>query len=149
MILLDVNVLVRAHRPELGCDGQTLAWLENALVGDEPVAVWDSILITSFRVLTHPKLVREVDAPTKALQFLQEVRDASIVVGGKGRHWVLTRQLIESSRATGNLVTDASIAAVAIENNCRLATFDQDFARFPSLQWFEPPLGMSSAWEPQ
>jgi toxin-antitoxin system PIN domain toxin len=138
LILLDVNLLVRAHRPEFASSGNTLAWLEQALVGDEPVAVWDAILISSFRVLTHPKLVREIDAPVKAIQFLQEVRDASTVVGGKSHHWKITRQLIESARATGNLVTDASIAAVAIENNCRLATFDQDFARFPTLQWFEP-----------
>ena len=138
MILLDVNVLVRAHRPEFSSGGNTLVWLEKALADDEPLAVWDSILISSFRILTHPKMVREIDAPIKAMQFLQEVRDASIVVESKNRHWQITRHLIESSHATGNLVTDASIAAVAIENNCRLATFDQDFARFPNLQWFEP-----------
>ncbi len=138
MILLDVNVLVRAHRPEFSSSGNTLAWLEKALADEEPVAVWDSILVSTFRVLTHPKLVREIDAPVRAMQFLQEVRDASIVVGGKSRHWIITRHLIESARATGNLVRDASIAAVAIENNCRLATFDQDFARFSNLQWFEP-----------
>ena len=142
MILLDVNVLVRAHRPEFSCGGRTMAWLEQALAADEPIAVWDSILISSFRVLTHPKLVREVDASRKAMQFLQEVRDASLVVEGKSRHWSIVRRLIEGAHATGNLVTDAAIAAVAIENNCRLATFDQDFARFPTLQWFEPRLSL-------
>jgi len=143
MILLDINVLVRAHRLEFHASAETREWLEEALSSDEPVAIWDTVLISSFRVLTNPKYVREQDAPQRAMAFLQEVRDASIVVGAGPRHWRIVRNLIENSRATGHLVTDASIAAVAIEHNCRLATFDQDFARFPLLTWFEPVIGSS------
>ncbi len=38
----------------------------------------------------------------------------------------------------GNLVTDAHLAALAIENGCSLASTDADFARFPKLKWFNP-----------
>ena len=138
MIFLDVNVLVRAHRPDFPGADKTASWLEDALVSDERVAVWDSVLVSTYRVLTHPKLVQEPEAPELAMQFLQEVRDASVVVHSGDRHWKLVRKLIEGSRAMGNLVTDAAIAAVCIEHNCRLATYDQDFARFPALRWFEP-----------
>ncbi len=138
MILLDVNVLVRAHRPDFPSSGEARGWLEEALVGDEPLAVWDVLLTSAFRVLTHPRFVREANAPRLAMAFLQQVRDASTVVREGERHWEMVRRLIEKTHATGNLVTDASIAAVSIENGCRLATFDGDFARFPGLQWFEP-----------
>jgi toxin-antitoxin system PIN domain toxin len=140
MILLDVNVLVRAHRPDFPGSTGTREWLETALGGDEPVAIWDHILVSSYRVLTHPKYVREADAPERAMAYLQQVREASIIVNSGDRHWVVVKKLIEGARATGNLVTDAAIAAVAIENGCRLATFDQDFSRFPALQWFEPQI---------
>lgn len=138
MILLDVNVLVWAHRPEFSAQADAGAWLERALADPEPVAVWDVLLASAFRVLTHPRLVREQDAPRRALRFLQEVRDATVLVRPGDRHWSIFRELIEQTHATGYLVTDASIAAVAIENECRLATFDGDFARFPGLRWFAP-----------
>jgi len=138
MILLDVNVVVRAHRPDFTDGLNAREWLVEALAGDEPVAVSDAILISSYRVLTNPKYVREVDAQPRAMAFLQQLRDSSIVVNTGERHWEIVRNLIEKSRATANLVTVAGIAALAIENGCRLATFDQDFARFPALQWFEP-----------
>jgi len=35
-------------------------------------------------------------------------------------------------------VTDAYIAALAIEHVCELVTTDSDFARFPGLRWCHP-----------
>ncbi len=138
MILPDVNVLVRAHRVDLPGGPETLAWLEQALGGEETMAIWDPILISSYRVLTHPSYVRETEAPRRAMAYLQQVRDACVVVNSGDGHWKLVRRLIEEARAVGNLVTDAAIAAVAVENGCRLATFDRDFTRFHGLRWFEP-----------
>jgi len=36
------------------------------------------------------------------------------------------------------LVTDAYIAALAIEADCQLITTDFDFRRFPGLRWRPP-----------
>ena len=36
------------------------------------------------------------------------------------------------------LVTDAHIAALAIEHDAELHTNDSDFARFPGLRWLNP-----------
>jgi toxin-antitoxin system PIN domain toxin len=140
VILLDANVLVRAHRTDYPGGPETLAWLEHALVSDEGVAVWDSVLVSTYRILTLPIHVREKSAIERALEYLQQIRDASHVVGTGDQYWQIFRSLIKSIQATGNLVTDAAIAAVTVENNCRLATFDKDFARFPGLQWFHPPI---------
>ena len=35
---------------------------------------------------------------------------------------------------TGKLWTDAWIAALALENNCRVVSFDADFGKFPGLK---------------
>jgi len=114
--------------------------LENALADTEPIAVWDPILVSALRILTHPNLVNEDEALPRAIKFLEEIRSASIVVREATDHWEIVRDLVVASGAVGNLVMDVSIAAVAIENGCRLATFDHHFANFRGLEWFEPEL---------
>jgi predicted nucleic acid-binding protein len=39
---------------------------------------------------------------------------------------------------TGNLVTDAQLAALAIEHGLVVCSADTDFARFPGLRWENP-----------
>ena len=49
--------------------------------------------------------------------------------------------LLETIGAAGNLVTDAQLAALAIEYGAVLHTADTDFLRFPGLRWFNPLTG--------
>jgi predicted nucleic acid-binding protein len=56
------------------------------------------------------------------------------------RHFGLFLDLIRHCNAKGNLITDAYLAALAIENGCRFLTFDRDFARFPGFDWATPDL---------
>jgi hypothetical protein len=44
----------------------------------------------------------------------------------------------------GNLVTDAQLAALAIEHHAVLHTADTDFLRFPGLRWHNPITGVGS-----
>ena len=53
-------------------------------------------------------------------------------------HWELLQSLLLTAQATGNLVTDAHLAALAIEHNCMLCSTDADFSRFPGLRWTNP-----------
>ncbi len=39
----------------------------------------------------------------------------------------------------GNLVSDAHLAALAIEHRCGIVSFDNDFARFPGVDWTLQP----------
>jgi len=54
------------------------------------------------------------------------------------RHLQIVRELFESTGVAGNLTTDTHLAALAIEHQCELHSNDGDFARFPSLRWFNP-----------
>lgn len=38
----------------------------------------------------------------------------------------------------GNLVSDAAIAALALEHGVPVVSADSDFARFPGLSWTNP-----------
>jgi uncharacterized protein len=53
-------------------------------------------------------------------------------------HWSIFVRLCEQANVTGNLVSDAYLAAVAIESGCEWITTDRDFARFPGLRWRHP-----------
>lgn len=46
--------------------------------------------------------------------------------------------MLFKGQAVANLVTDAHLAALAIEHGCELASTDADFARFPGLKWKNP-----------
>lgn len=46
--------------------------------------------------------------------------------------------LLERLGVTGNLTTDAHLAALAIEYQAELHSSDADFSRFPGLRWRNP-----------
>jgi toxin-antitoxin system PIN domain toxin len=54
------------------------------------------------------------------------------------RHWQVFQQLLNDGQALGNLVTDAHLAALAIQHGCELMSTDADFARFPRVKWRNP-----------
>ncbi|MGH8824437.1 MAG: PIN domain-containing protein [Jiangellaceae bacterium] len=55
-----------------------------------------------------------------------------------GRHWTIFSELCTRSEARGNRVTDAHIAAVAIETGSDVVTTDRDYRRFRGLRWSHP-----------
>jgi predicted nucleic acid-binding protein len=54
------------------------------------------------------------------------------------RHLEILAALLEESGVAGNLVSDAHLAALAIEFDAALVSFDRDFARFAGLRWSVP-----------
>jgi len=53
-------------------------------------------------------------------------------------HWPVLRTMLVEGQASGGLVSDAEIAAIAIEYGGVLYTADRDFARFPGLRSENP-----------
>jgi toxin-antitoxin system PIN domain toxin len=53
-------------------------------------------------------------------------------------HWTIFQQMLRAGNATANLVSDAYLAALAVEHNCILNSTDSDFARFRGLKWKNP-----------
>jgi predicted nucleic acid-binding protein len=54
------------------------------------------------------------------------------------QHWAIFQLMLRDGQAVANLVTDAHLAAPAVEHGCDLASTDSDFARFPKLKWINP-----------
>jgi uncharacterized protein len=47
-------------------------------------------------------------------------------------------ELIAKTSPSGNLITDAQLAAVAIEHGIAVVSTDSDFARFSRVRWVNP-----------
>jgi hypothetical protein len=54
------------------------------------------------------------------------------------RHWLVFQLMLTEGQALGILVTDAHLAALAVQHGCELMSTDVDFARFPRLKWTNP-----------
>jgi len=64
---------------------------------------------------------------------------ACVVVPQPGSgHWEILRTLLVRSQARGPLVSDAHLAALALEHGAVLATTDRDFTRFEGLRLLDP-----------
>jgi len=48
------------------------------------------------------------------------------------------RRLIAEMGTAGNVVNDAHLAALALEYDGEVVTFDRDFGRFPGVRWRTP-----------
>lgn len=140
MILLDVNVLVYAHRHDRPEHARMRAWLDAVLDGDEAFGVSDLVLSGFLRVVTHPRVFAEPTPLPIALDFVHVVRNRphTVDVRPGTRHWEIFSALCRAVQARGNLVADAFLAALAIESGGEWMTTDHDFARFPGLRWRNP-----------
>ncbi len=140
MKLPDVNVLVATHREDASEHASAVHWLRSSLSGSEPIALCGPVISGFIRVVTHPKVFDPPSSVTQAWEFVGDLRghQGSIEVLPGRRHLDILEQLCRDARATGNLVPDAVIAAIAIENGCHVVTYDGDFARFNGLRWARP-----------
>ena len=140
MILPDVNVLVYAHREEATDHLKFKSWLERALDGAEPVGMSDLVLSSCLRILTHPKVFSPPTPWPAAQEYLIQIRshpNIRLIQPGSA-HWTIFLDFCRQVQARGNLVTDAYLAALAMESGCEWITTDGDFARFPGLRWRHP-----------
>ena len=60
------------------------------------------------------------------------------VPGPMERHEEILGSLITRYRITGNLVTDAHLAAIAVEHGLAVCSADTDFARFTEVRRWNP-----------
>jgi uncharacterized protein len=140
MILPDVNVLVYAHREESDRHAEYRRWLEDLLAGPSTYGVADLTLSSCLRIITHPRVFKKPTPLEAAVRYVNEIREQAncVVISPAPRHWTIFSDLCRAADARGNLVTDAYLAAVAIEAGAEWVTTDRDFARFPGLKWRHP-----------
>ncbi|MGL5857848.1 MAG: TA system VapC family ribonuclease toxin [Angustibacter sp.] len=139
-MLLDANVLLYAVDRDSPFHHTAHEWMTTQLNGSRRIAIpWQS-LVAFLRISTHPRASASPLAPEQALQQIEEWLAADTVwtpVPGAGHAGVLA-DLLRRSQVRGGLISDAHLAALAIEHGLTLVSADSDFARFAELSWTNP-----------
>ncbi len=104
----------------------------------DPFAPAEFVLAGFLRIVTNGRIFDPPTPMETAIAFCQGLvtRPRAVVVAPGRLHWDIFTGLCRDIE--GPLVTDAYLAALAIEHGCELITTDADFARFPELRWAHP-----------
>lgn len=140
MVLVDVNVLVYAHREDAADHSRFAGWLTALARGRETFGMSDQVLGAFLRVVTNNRIFVKPSPMKQALAFAEAVRGRPqcVRITPGERHWEIFTDLCGRTGVKGNLVADAWLAALAIESGSEWITTDRDFSRFPGLRWRHP-----------
>jgi len=114
-----------------------------ALSGDRRVALpWQTIGAFT-RIVTSPRVLQRPLPPGIAWSRVQAWLDAdpTWIPPATERTAAVLGGMLQRTGATGNLVPDAMLAALAVEHGLTVMTADTDFGRFPEVRWENPLLG--------
>lgn len=139
-MLVDANVLLYAVDEGSPFHDQARTWLEDALNGARRVGLpWQS-LVAFARIATHPRALTDPLDARAAWAIVHDWLAAPVVwvpEPGPGYAQILSTLIVDLD-LRGNLISDASLAALCIEHGLDMVSADSDFARFPGLRWLNP-----------
>jgi hypothetical protein len=138
--LLDANVLLYAYDSSSPHHVVCRAWLEEALNAEESVALPWQTMLAFVRIATNPKATRKpLSGPAACTIVASWLSRPNVAVVGHGeRFWEIFRMQVSEAQISGPLVTDAALAALAMENGAMLCSTDRDFRRFKNLRVLDP-----------
>lgn len=140
MKLVDLNVLIYATDSATRHHTPAKAWLDAALSSTETVGLPTAVTVGYLRIVTNPRIMKSPLPLDRAVDMVRLwlARPNVSVPQPTDRHYDLIEELLGAVGVGGNLVSDAHLAALAIEHGAALATFDTDFSRFPGLTTIRP-----------
>ncbi len=140
MHIVDVNVLLYAVNEDAPHHRAARVWLNGALSNGEPVGFTWPVLLAFLRLTTKSGLFPRPLSINEATDVIEDWlgRPSAVVIEPTGRHLQLLRGLLSESGTGGNLVSDAHLAALALEHGAGIVSFDADFGRFSGVRWTRP-----------
>jgi len=139
-MLVDANVLLYARDSTSRFHEVSKEWLTSALRGDRRIALPWEVLNAFVRVTTNPRSSSSPLTPAQAWSQVQDWLDADVVWTPvpTEHHSRVLGSLIEKYDVRGPLVSDAQLAALAIQHGLTVCSADTDFARFTEITWLNP-----------
>jgi uncharacterized protein len=139
-MVVDANVLIYAVNSEAVFHEDSKYWLDNALVGGEPVGFSWLVLLAFWRIVTHPSLFAkplEVESAGSIVEAWVG-QPAALILQPTPRHLPILQGLLAGSGAGANLVNDAHLAALAVEHGASVVSYDSDLSRFVGVRTQRP-----------
>lgn len=140
MRLVDVNLLLYAVDKTSPRHLPAREWLERSLASGQTLALPWVVLLAFVRLTTRAAIFEAPLTADEALDIVDDLlaQPSVTVVHPGARHAAILRELLAGVGTAGNLVTDAHLAALAIEYGAELCSCDADFSRFPGVRWTDP-----------
>lgn len=135
MIVADLNVLIYATDTASKFHLVAKPWLDEAMSESETVGLCTAVTVGFVRLVTNPRVMAHPLGVHVAVDIVEQwLRRRNVTAPQPTiRHYSILRELVDATGVGGNLVSDAHLAAIAIEHGATLWSFDSDFSRFPGL----------------
>ena len=140
-VTVDTNVLLYASDDASPFHSRALELMEGIARGPEIVYLFWPTLVAYLRLSTHPAVFERPLPPDRAMANLDGLLALSHVQspGERDRFWQIYRDVAEDAGARGNLVPDAHLVSLMVENDVRaIWTHDRDFRRFNGIDVRDP-----------
>jgi uncharacterized protein len=131
-----VNLLLYAINADSPQHKTAVGWLESAFTSAAGIAFSWPALLGFLRLSTRSGIFSRPLDVDGALELMNAWLDhpAARVIAPTERHAAVLSGLLVARGRGGNVVSDAHIAALAIEHGAELGTFDRDFEQFVGLR---------------
>lgn len=140
MILPDVNLLLFAYNPHSDSHVAAKNWWQSVVDGEELIGLVYEVLFGFVRIASNPRLGAgslEVEVAEETVGQWINLPNARIL-RPDAAHFARAVNLLKVAGGRGALLSDAVLASYAIANRARLYSSDDDFARFPDVEWVNP-----------
>lgn len=140
MKILDVNLLLYALDSRSAHHANARNFLDRVLNTDETVALPWTVMLAFLSMVTNARVFPQALTSEQATAVLDDwlARPNVVALEPGPEHWSIMRDLMRESGTAGSLVSDAHLAALAIERGAELCSADADFGRYPRLRWVDP-----------
>jgi toxin-antitoxin system PIN domain toxin len=139
-MLVDANLLLYAVDEDNPRGVAARNWLTEQLNGPRRVGLpWQS-LGAFLRISTHPRASAQPLSAVAAWSLVDAwlSAPAAWVPNPEVRYAAILSELLIRHEASGNLIPDAMLAALAIEHGLTIYSAASDFARFDEITWANP-----------
>jgi toxin-antitoxin system PIN domain toxin len=138
--ILDANILLYAYNQHSPQQSAAQRWLTKLLESNEAIAIPWVTIWAFLRIATNSRIWAGPLTTSAAFEVIHEwLQQPGVVVLQPGPlHAEILGRLLSKYGVAGSLVTDAVLAALAVEHGATLASTDQDFRRFSEVRWVNP-----------
>ena len=137
----DANVLLYASDETSTYHPRAHTFLDQVANSDDLVYLFWPTVMAYLRIATHPAIFEKPLRPPEAIANIEQLVALKHVqtVGEHDRFWSSYLRVAEEADARGNLVPDAHLVALMVENGVRtIWTHDRDYRRFPTIETIDP-----------
>ncbi len=140
MIIPDVNLLVYAYNSDAPRHERAKDWWQNVIRSHQAIGMPWAVALGFLRIMTSRTVLPRPMQPAVALGHVRSWLEQPFVrvLQPGPRHLDILAGFIEAGAIASPVITDAHIAALAVENQAWVHSNDSDFARFPGLRWTDP-----------